>query len=49
LGSTLKARPPYANIEKNIPREKIYSSYPAVMIGRLGISLDFQSKHQTSV
>lgn len=28
-------------IEKNIPREKIYSSYPAVMIGRLGISLDF--------
>jgi len=27
-------------IEKNIPREKIYSSYPAVMIGRLGISLD---------
>ena len=36
-------------IEKNIPREKIYSSYPAVMIGRLGISLDFQSKHQTGV
>ena len=32
-------------VEKNIPREKIYSSYPAVMIGRLGISLDFQSKH----
>ena len=32
-------------IEKNIPREKLYSSYPAVMIGRLGISSDFQSKH----
>ena len=32
-------------VEKNIPREKIYSSYPAVMIGRLGISRDFQSKH----
>ncbi len=32
-------------VEKNIPREKIYSSYPAVMIGRLGISQDFQSKH----
>ena len=32
-------------IEKSIPREKIYSSYPAVMIGRLGISLEFQSKH----
>ena len=32
-------------IEKNIPREKIYSSYPAVMIGRLGISQNFQSKH----
>ena len=32
-------------IEKNIPREKLYSSYPAVMIGRLGISTDFQSQH----
>ena len=32
-------------VEENIPREKIYSSYPAVMIGRLGISQDFQSKH----
>lgn len=32
-------------VEKNIPREKIYSSYPAVMIGRLGISQDFQSRH----
>ena len=32
-------------VEKNIPREKIYSSYPAVMIGRLGISQNFQSKH----
>lgn len=30
-------------VEKNIPREKQYSSYPAVMIGRLGISTDFQS------
>ena len=32
-------------VEKNIPREKLYSSYPAVMIGRLGISSDFQSRH----
>ena len=32
-------------VEKNIPREKLYSSYPAVMIGRLGVSSDFQSKH----
>ena len=32
-------------IEKNIPREKLYSSYPAVMIGRLGISSDFQGQH----
>ena len=32
-------------VEKNIPREKLYSSYPAVMIGRLGISADFQGKH----
>ena len=32
-------------IEKNIPREKLYSSYPAVMIGRLGISTDFQGQH----
>ncbi len=32
-------------IEKNIPREKIYSSYPAVMIGRLGINVDFQGQH----
>ena len=32
-------------VEKNIPREKQYSSYPAVMIGRLGISVDFQSRH----
>ena len=32
-------------VEKNIPREKLYSSYPAVMIGRLGISTDFQSRH----
>ena len=32
-------------VERNIPREKLYSSYPAVMIGRLGISLDFQSRH----
>ena len=32
-------------VEKNIPREKIYSSYPAVMIGRLGINQNFQSKH----
>ena len=31
-------------IEKNIPREKLYSSYPAVMIGRLGISTDFQGQ-----
>ena len=32
-------------VEKNIPREKLYSSYPAVMIGRLGISSDFQGQH----
>ena len=32
-------------VERNIPREKLYSSYPAVMIGRLGINLDFQSQH----
>ena len=32
-------------VEKNIPREKLYSSYPAVMIGRLGISTDFQGQH----
>lgn len=32
-------------IEKKIPREKQYSSYPAVMIGRLGISKDFQNNH----
>ena len=32
-------------VEKNIPREKLYSSYPAVMIGRLGIGTDFQSQH----
>lgn len=31
-------------VEKNIPREKLYSSYPAVMIGRLGISSDFQGQ-----
>lgn len=32
-------------IEKQIPREKQYSSYPAVMIGRLGVSKSFQDKH----
>ncbi|MBR5314246.1 MAG: GNAT family N-acetyltransferase [Clostridia bacterium] len=32
-------------VEKKIPREKLYSSYPAVMIGRLGISADFQGQH----
>lgn len=32
-------------VEKKIPREKLYSSYPAVMIGRLGISVDFQGQH----
>ena len=32
-------------VEKNIPREKLYSSYPAVMIGRLSIGTDFQSQH----
>ena len=35
-------------VEKNIPREKLYSSYPAVMIGRLGIGTDFQSQHPGS-
>lgn len=32
-------------LEKNIPREKLYSSYPAVMIGRLGVSTSFQNQH----
>lgn len=32
-------------VEKNIPREKLYSSYPAVMIGRLGINQEFQNQH----
>ena len=32
-------------IERNIPREKLYSSYPAVMIGRLGIHANFQGQH----
>ena len=32
-------------VERNIPREKLYSSYPAVMIGCLGISTDFQGQH----
>ena len=32
-------------VERNIPREKLYSSYPAVMIGRLGISTNFQDQH----
>lgn len=32
-------------IEKNIPREKQYSSYPAVMIGRLGVNIGFQDHH----
>lgn len=32
-------------VEKNIPREKLYSSYPAVMIGRLGINTAFQGQH----
>lgn len=32
-------------VEKNIPREKQYSSYPAVMIGRLGVNKDFQDHH----
>ena len=32
-------------VEKNIPREKQYSSYPAVMIGRLGVNIDFQDHH----
>lgn len=32
-------------VEKRIPREKQYSSYPAVMIGRLGVSKNFQDQH----
>lgn len=32
-------------VEKKIPREKQYSSYPAVMIGRLGVSKNFQDNH----
>ena len=32
-------------VEKNIPREKQYSSYPAVLVGRLGVNVDYQSHH----
>lgn len=32
-------------VEKNIPYEKHYSSYPAVMIGRLGVDKQFQGLH----
>ena len=32
-------------VEKNIPYEKHYSSYPAVMIGRLGVDRQFQGLH----
>lgn len=32
-------------IEKNIDRNKHYFSYPAVMIGRLGVSTEFQNRH----
>ncbi|WP_455668257.1 GNAT family N-acetyltransferase [Phocaeicola sp.] len=32
-------------VEKNIPHEKHYSSYPAVMIGRLGVDRHFQNLH----
>lgn len=32
-------------VEKNIPYGKHYASYPAVMIGRLGIDRDFQGLH----
>ena len=32
-------------VEKNIPYEKHYSSYPAVMIGRLGVDKQFQGQH----
>lgn len=32
-------------VEKNIPHGKHYSSYPAVMIGRLGVDKNYQSLH----
>lgn len=32
-------------IEKDIDRNKHYFSYPAVMIGRLGVSKDYQDRH----
>jgi len=32
-------------IEKEIPYAKHYNSYPAVMIGRLGVNTKFQDKH----
>lgn len=32
-------------IEKDIPHTKHYSSYPAVMIGRLGVNEKYQDKH----
>ena len=32
-------------IERSIPHEKQYSSYPAVMIGRLGVNKNYQSQH----
>lgn len=32
-------------VEKNIPYGKHYASYPAVMIGRLGVDKDFQRLH----
>lgn len=32
-------------VEKPIPYEKHYSSYPAVMIGRLGVNVKYQNKN----
>lgn len=32
-------------VERSIPHEKHYSSYPAVMVGRLGVDIHFQNLH----
>jgi hypothetical protein len=32
-------------VEKDIPHTKHYNSYPAVMIGRLGVNIKYQDKH----
>lgn len=32
-------------VERNIPHSKSFRDYPAVLIGRLGVNMDFQSRH----